>query len=131
MASTIYPEAWDNYFAARLLTDDVRVILIDGADYTYSAAHDFLSDVPAGARVSTSGALAGKSITAGKFTHTAVTFTAVAGDQYEQVIYYFHTGVEATSNLIAFYDAGTNLPMTPDGNNIVLTPDASLGAFTL
>ena len=28
-----------------LLVDDIRVILVDNADYTFSAAHDFLSDV--------------------------------------------------------------------------------------
>lgn len=134
MATVIYPEAKDALMSGDLdlLVDDIRIILVDTADYTYSAAHDFLNDVAAGSRVATSAAtISSPSVTAGKFTHSAVTFSSVSGDQFEALIYYKHTGNEATSALICYIDSATNLPMTPTGANIVWTPDATNGVFTL
>lgn len=124
--SAVYPKAKEAYMAGSIvmLTDDLRAILIDLADYTYSAAHDFLDDVPAIARVSVSGSLVGKSITNGVFDATDVTLNAVTGDPSEAVIVYKHTGVEATSNIIAYIDsAASGLPVTPNGGNIVLAWD--------
>ena len=135
MANAIYPlykEALlDEASNIDLNDGDVRVILIDAADYTYSAAHDFLDDVPAGARVATSGALANTTVTAGTFDADDVTFSSVSGDESEALIVYIHTGVEATSRLVAYLDTGvTGLPVTPNGGNITITWDAA-GIFTL
>lgn len=133
MASAIYPITKAAILGGTIDfdTDDIRIIAVDTADYTYSSAHDFLSDVAAGARVATSGAITGVTLTTGIFKHNAVTFTTVTGDPFEALIYYKHTGVEATSPLICYIDSATNLPMTPDGSNIVWTPDATNGVFTL
>lgn len=135
MANAIYPlykEALlDNAANIDLNDGDVRVILIDAADYTYSAAHDFLDDVPAGARVATSGALTSTTVTAGTFDADDVTLSSVSGDPSEALIIYIHTGVESTSRLVAYLDTGvTGLPVTPNGGNITITWDAS-GIFTL
>lgn len=134
MANVLY-----NSFKQSLLTagldveaDSILVILADAADYTFSAAHDFLDDVPAGARVATSGALASKTIVSGVFDSADFTWTAVTGDPSEQIIIYDNTpGTEASKNLIAFYDTGiTGMPVTPNGGNINLTVHAS-GWFAL
>lgn len=108
-----------------ILTDDIRLILIDVADYTVNlATHDFLDDIPAAARVKVSGSLAGKSSTGGVFNHTAAVLTAVTGDPSEAVIYYKHTGVESTSRLMVYVDAASSgLPVTPNGGDITITPD--------
>lgn len=114
-----------------LTTGNVKVILIDLADYTYSAAHEFLSSVPAGARVATSGNLTGKTVVNGLFDADDVTFTAVTGDQSEALFYYIDTGVEATSRLVFFEDTGvTGLPVTPNSGNITVTHNVS-GIFQL
>lgn len=116
-----------------LLTDDIRCILVDLADYTFDAAHEFLSDVPSGARVATSGSLTGKGVTASTagFTSDFKTFSAVTGDQAEALILYIHTGTEGTSRLLSFHDTGVSgLPVTPDGRDIKVTPAAG-GWFTL
>lgn len=117
---------------ANLSSGDVRVLLVDLADYTYSAAHDMLDDVPAGARVGTLGAGVGsKTFTAGTFDHADFTFTAVTGDPSEALIWYLHTGTESTSRLICFMDTGvTGLPVTPNGGDISVTVNAS-GVFSL
>jgi hypothetical protein len=110
---------------------DIRAILVDLADYTYSAAHDFLDDVPAGARVATSTALTSKTWTAAVFDAADKTFTAVTGDVSEALILYRHTGTESTSALICFLDTGvTGLPVTPNGGDITITWNAS-GIFAL
>lgn len=100
-------------------TNDVRAILVDTGAYTVNlATHQFLSDVAAGARIAVSGALAGKSVTAGVADASDVTFTAVSGATVEAIVIYQHTGVEATSRLIAYIDTATGLPVTPNGGDI-------------
>lgn len=114
-----------------LPTADVRYILVDLADYTYSSAHDFLDDVPSGARVAVSGSLTSKTITDGVFNATLPTLSSVTGDPSEALIFYIHTGTEGTSRLICFFDTGvTNLPITPNGGNISATANVS-GIFAL
>ena len=109
-----------------LLSDDIRVILIDAADYTVAIdTHDFLDDIPAGARVAVSGALTSKTTTLGVFDAADITFSAVTGDVSEALVVYQHTGVDSTSELIAYIDTGvTGLPVTPNGGDITVTWDS-------
>ena len=110
---------------------DIRVILADTADYTFGAAHEFLTSVPGAARVAVSAAgLGSKTITNGVFDAANLTLTSVSGDQSEALILYIHTGVEATSRLICFIDTGANLPFTPNGGDINVEWNAS-GIFSL
>lgn len=121
MANAIYPSAKKAFLDADidLLVDDIRVILVDTADYTYNSAHDFLDDVPSVARVATSGALSSKSTTGGTFDAADVTLSSVTGDEAEALIIYKNTGTESTSNLLFYIDTGvTGLPVTPNGNDI-------------
>jgi hypothetical protein len=114
-----------------LIAQNVKAALIDLADYTFSAAHDFLNDVPAGARVAISPNLTGKTVTNGTFDCDNFSWTAVTGDISEAVIFYIDTGVETTSRLVAFLDTGiTGLPITPNGGDINYNVDAA-GVFTL
>jgi hypothetical protein len=114
-----------------LVSDTIKVILIDSADYTASlSTHTHLDDVAAAARVATA-TLASKTTTGGVFDAGDVTFTSVTGDQSEALVIYKDTGVETTSPLIAYIDTVTSgLPVTPSGGNIVVTWNAS-GIFTL
>lgn len=135
MANAIYPiykqALLDGLSNIDLNDGDVRCILIDTADYTYSAAHDFLDDVPAAARVATSGAMTNTTVTNGLFDADNVTWSAVTGDQAEAIIIYIHTGVESTSRLVAYIDTSvTNLPVTPNGSDITVSWNAS-GIFQL
>lgn len=135
MANAIYPKFKEAILkgdiAGGLDAVDVKLILVDLADYTYSAAHDFLDDVPAAARVDTSAALGSKTFTSGVFDAADTSFVAASGDVSEAVIVYHDSGVEATSFLIAYYDTGvTGLPVTPNGGDINVAFDAA-GLFTL
>lgn len=125
MANLLYPTfkhaAYDGT-GINLGSADVRAILIDVADYTYSAAHDMLDDVAGASRVATV-ALTGESWSGAVFDASNATFTAVTGDPSEALILYIHTGTESTSRLIAYIDTATGLPVTPNGGDITVTWD--------
>lgn len=127
MANLIYPIAKQGFLGADIDAEaDIRAILVDLADYTYSAAHDNLDDVAAASRVAVSGALGSITITNGTLDTADFSFTSVSGDVSEAIILYRHTGTESTSRLIAFYDTGVGgLPITPNGQNIAVTVNAS------
>lgn len=127
MTQVIYPkwkEAVMQGASNSSLAGTVKAILVDSADYTYSASHQFLSDVPSGARVATSSALANKTYTNGVFDADDTTFSAVTGDQSEAIILYIDTGTEGTSRLVAYEDSSiTGAPVTPNGGDINLAFD--------
>lgn len=134
MANQLYPLGRQAFLEADLdwTGQDMRVILVDLADYTFSTAHQFLTSVPAGARVAVSAALTGKTATNGTADADDVTFTAVTGDPSEALIIYQHTGVDATSRLVAYIDTATGFPVTPNGGNITVTWDSGANRiFTL
>jgi hypothetical protein len=113
-----------------MLTDTIKVYLIDLADYTYSSAHAFLSDIPAAARVANA-TLASKTTTNGVFDAADSTFPAVSGDVSEALVIVKDTGTESTSPYITFIDSGVGgLPITPQGTQILITWNPS-GIFGL
>lgn len=114
-------------------TDVIKATLIDSADYTYSAAHDFYGggtpDVAAGAKVAESAALTSPTITNGTFDTADFTWSTVSGDQSEAIILWDDTITD--DRLIAFYDTGmTGMPVTPNGGDINVTVNGS-GWFAL
>lgn len=134
MPNAIYPkwkEAILNGGSNVALNGTVRATLVDLADYTYGAAHEFITSVPVGARVATVTLSVGKTYTNGLFDANDVTFPTVTGDQSEAIILWIDTTVEATSRLVAFFDTGvTGLPVTPNGGDINIAWNVS-GIFQL
>jgi 3-mercaptopyruvate sulfurtransferase SseA len=132
MANAIYPKFLEQILQSgvNLSSANIKAVLVDLADYTYSSAHEFLTSVPGAARVATSANLGTKTFTNGTFDTADTTFAAATGDQSEAVILYVDTGTEATSRLIVFRDAGvTGLPVTPNGGDITVA--VASGWFTL
>ncbi len=129
MANRLYDPFVNSYLTQAanqvdLDADDIRAICVDAADYTVDTVnHDFLNDIPAAARVAVSGPLANKTVTGRVFDADDVTITGVTGDQFEYVVLYKHTGVEATSRLIAFFDTATGLALTPSGGDVIIRWD--------
>ncbi|MDH7506203.1 MAG: hypothetical protein QHH15_00245 [Candidatus Thermoplasmatota archaeon] len=108
------------------LNDDIKVCLIDVADYTVDlAADEFLDDISGDAIVATSGNLGTKSSTAGVADAEDVTLSAVSGDVCEAIVVYKDTGNAATSPLICYIDTPTSgLPVTPNGGDIIIQWDS-------
>lgn len=126
MANALYDKGREGFLDGSIDwdSDDIRVILIDTDDYTVNlATHDNLDDIPAAARVATSGALTGKTVADGVADADDVTFSSVTGDQSEALVIYKHTGTESTSRLIAYIDSATGLPVTPNGGDITVQWD--------
>lgn len=126
MANALYDTGRDAFLNGNIdwVADDIRGILIDTALYTVNlVTDDFLDDVPAGAREGTITALSGKSSNAGIADATDLTFVTVSGATVEALVLYRHTGVESTSQLIAYIDTATGLPVTPNGGDVVIIWD--------
>ena len=102
----IYPKFKEQALqgGVNLASGNIKAVLVDLADYTYSDAHEFLSDVPAIGRVATSANLASKTVTNGVFDTADFSFTNVVGDPSEAIILYIDTGTASTSRLIEFID---------------------------
>lgn len=122
MASVVYKSAKQKFISTGLdLTSlTVKAVLVDTADYTFSAAHDFLDDVPSGARVGTPQTLGTKSVTDGVFDAADIAFPSVTGDQCEAIVIYIdRAGAESANELIAYIDTfASGMPVTPNGGNI-------------
>jgi hypothetical protein len=107
--------------------DNIKAVLVDTALYPlFNINTDaFLSDIPAGARIAISGNFAGKTSAAGVADATDLTFTAVGpAASVEALVIYKDTGVEGTSQLIAYIDVATGLPVTPSGGDILVVWDS-------
>ena len=124
--NVLYPLSREAFLGGDLDWDqDHRVILHDNADDTPDDGDDFLNDVVAGARVAVSGAIGSptKALGVADAADMAPAFSAATGDTSECIIIYRHTGTESTSNLVAFIETATGLPVTPNGGDINITWD--------
>ena len=125
MANVMYDPGRDAFLNGDIdfTNDTIKVYLIDTDDYTFSAAHQFLSQVAAGSRVANA-TLAGKSTSGGVADANDTVLTSVSGDECEALILVKDTGVEGTSPLIGYIDtAAAGLPVTPNGGDITITWD--------
>lgn len=132
MANALYPKYKETLLGTGLnLTSlDIKVALVDTALYTYNVAHQFVSSVAAGV-VARSGNLTSKTVASGVFDAADTTLTAVTGATVEALVLYRDTGVDATSELIAYLDTGiTGIVLTPNGGDVIITWNGS-GIFAL
>ena len=113
--------------------DTIKAALIDhGTDTPAPTTDDFYNDISAGLVGALSSALTSKTVgtvAAGVFDADNVTFSAVSGNSVESVNLLKDTGNTATSDLIAYFDTATGLPVTPNGGDIIVTWAAG-GIFT-
>ena len=126
MANALFDKARQRFLEGQFNwnTDTIKAVLVDTGTYTENlSAHEFLSDISSGARISISGAFTGKATTGGAADANDVTFTSVTGASIEAIVLYKDTGTDSTSPLIAFIDTATGLPITPNGGDIIVTWD--------
>lgn len=130
MASAMYPKYKKKQGSGganvNWISGAVKAVLIASA-YTYDAAHEFLSDIPSGDRISISGALTSKAVTDGAAYQSAnARFDSVTGPACDAVGLFIDSGSPTTSPLICYIDADhiTGLPITPAGAsyNVIVDP---------
>jgi hypothetical protein len=111
-----------------LLTDNLKFVLVDKDNYTVNYDEDeFLSDIPALARVSISPNISGKLFAIDDlqtppqvyFVCNNVVFQAVTGNQFESVVLFKDSGDPSTSPLVSYYES-SNTTLTPTGDDITL-----------
>lgn len=132
MANSLYDKGRQRFLEAQLnwLTDDIKVVMVDTAVYTFASTHEFFTSIPAGARITAPTTLTNKTSTNGAADAQDVTFAAVNGPSIEALVIYREvlgtdgiTPDEAASPLIAYIDTATGLPITPNGGDIIVTWD--------
>lgn len=114
-------------------TDGPFCALVDTGTYTYSAAHDFYSDlsgvIGTDQRITTPTV---GSVAEGVFDGDNLTYSSVTGASVEALVIYRHNaGANTTWRLVAYVDTSvTGLPVTPNGGDITVTWNAS-GIFLI
>ena len=124
MADGLYAKARQK-FLTKLLDwtgDDIRFIFVKvTSGYTVNLATDAdLTVISGGNRIATSGSLSSKTATDGVADAADETVASVSGAAFQAIVFYMHTGTDATSIPIAYVDSYTGLPCTPNGSNITV-----------
>jgi hypothetical protein len=100
---------------------NVKAVLVDTAVHdpdTTITGNEFLSHIPSGARLGTTGNLASKAVVDAVFDAADIALPdAGGGATGEELVVYIDTGVEGTSRLLCVIDTATGLPITLDGTN--------------
>lgn len=131
MANALYDKARQRFLEGQLnwMDDTIKCIMVDTSLYTFIAAHQYLSDVTLAARSTAPTLMIEKSATDGAADAKDVTFAAVSGPTIEALVIYKEVldvalaVDEASSVLIAYIDAATGMPITPNGGDIIVTWD--------
>ena len=156
MANKVWPLAKQAFLSTgiNLLTANLKAMLIStkaangaGNYYTYSDGDQYLSAVPAGARLTAGVALTTKTVgalaanvpaagavasPAGTLNADPVVFPAVAGNEADAIILYVDTGTDGTAQLVYYCDTLTGFPLTPSGADIQVSWDVGANKiFTL
>ena len=110
------------------LTDDIYVTLMD-TGYTFSAAHATMetANFPAANREGDNVALGSKTVSATAMDAADTTITSVpSGQTIDAIVVYKHVSGASSSDIpICFIDTGTGFDLSTDGNNVVITWNAS------
>jgi hypothetical protein len=127
MANALYDTGRAAFLTAAVnwSSDNIKAALVKTTSgYTVSLSADqFLSTIVSGNRIAISANLASKTTTAGVADAADVTFSAVTGAACGAVVIYKDTGTDTTSQLIAYIDTATGLPVTPNGGDITVSWD--------
>lgn len=121
MANALYDKAKEALLSGAIswTGDNIKVVAVDTGTYSVSlSSNQYLSDIPSGARIATSGNLTSKTATSGVADAADIVFSAVTGASIEALVIYKDTGTSSTSPLIAYIDTSTGLAVTPNGGNI-------------
>ena len=119
MADQVYPLGLQGFASKQIdwINDNIKILLVS-AGYTYSASHQYISDIGGGNIVARSPNLTGKSATNGILNASTTTVLSVTGSTVTQIILTQDTGTDSSSRLIANMTSYTGLPLTPSGGNV-------------
>jgi len=128
MANALYGKGRGHFLDGDIdwTAGNIEICFMDSLDYTLNIDTDEdqvdLTDL--GIVATSVTFLASKTSTLGVADAADKTLAAVSGDQFEYIVIYLDSGVDATSWLIACIDTATGLPCTPNGGDITVAWDA-------
>ena len=119
MANALYSKAKEAFLnsSINMIANTIIISLVDTGVYTYSASHQYRSEVSNSAVISST-TLTNKTITNGVFDADDATFSSVTGANCEALLIFQDSGIQNTSRLIAYIDSATGLPILPNGGDI-------------
>ena len=120
MANNSYPKGMQKLLSATIdfAGDTIKVCLLPNT-YTYSAAHEFVSDL--GSRIGTDQVLTNKSVAGGVFDADDVDFGTLApGSTLKAIAVYKDTGNPTTSPLLFYMDQLAGFPMETNGGAVTV-----------
>lgn len=122
MANTFFPKGAQKILsgAINFTSDTIKACLVSSG-YTFSTAHEFVSDL--GTRIGTDQTLAGKSVAGGVFDADDLDFGPLApGSTVKAVVLYKDTGNPSTSPLWLYLDSGPSvgLPFATNGGALTI-----------
>lgn len=127
MSNAMYGKGREAFANAQINwgTDTIKAVLVDTAAYTVAIdTHEFLSDIPVGARVGTAATLASKANVLGVLDAADIIYTGLtSAPSIEALVIYKDTGAEGTSRLIAYIDTGTGLPVAAGATQVDIAWD--------
>ncbi len=143
MANALYDTAREGFLAGEIDWDTAAIKVILIRNYTYSAAHRFVSDLsgaaPGGGGTihARSAALATKSVVTGVADAADITFTAVTSNATGHTLIVYQSSAvtggadvaDTAARLILNLDTGTGLPVTPNGGDITVAWDNTAGTL--
>lgn len=133
MANALFTPAREGFLAGEIDWDTAVIKIALVRAYTFAGTHKFVSDVTTAGGILhvTSAALTAKTVTGGAADAADVTFTAVTANASGHGVLVFQSSavaggadVAATAQrVIAWFDTGTNLPVTPNGGDVTVAWD--------
>lgn len=120
MANTLYPKAKERILtgAINLVADQIKAMAVSDG-YTFSAAHQFVSDLGA-TKIGDAVTLENKSVTSGAFDADDVEFGALPkGPAVKAIVLYVDTGISGSSALLGYIDTVPGLPHVTNGGGII------------
>lgn len=132
MANVLYDPGREGFLDGSIDWDTATIKVSLVRNYTFSAAHKFVSDATgAGATLVATATLGTKTVSSGVADAADVTFTAVAaGAACDMLLFYQASAVgggadvaASAQRLIGKIDSATGLPVTPNGGDVNVTWD--------
>jgi hypothetical protein len=133
MANAVFDTAKQGFIDGSIDLDTATVKACFVRGYTFSAAHQFVSDVTgAGGTINgTSAALTTKTVTNGVFDADDTTATTTANATNHGILLFQSSAVgggadvaASAQRVIAYYDTGTGLPIQPGTGSTPITWDS-------
>lgn len=120
MANAFYALGLDAFLAGAIDigSDTIKVSLVSNGYSPALSTDQFYNVISGGNIVSAGVALSSKTTSGGTFSAGNTVWTSVTGSTVVYVPVYKDTGTTSTSPLIALFDSGTGIPLSPTGGDV-------------